>query len=83
MRVGLNRKQESFMDLDHRGKHPNSLANLTHDGRPQNWGEGKKKRNLTVTETGWQGVQAIAKEMNLSISELLEKIGRGEFKISP
>ena len=37
------------------GHHPHSQANLTyHEGRPLAFGAQKKKRNLTVTEEGWE-----------------------------
>ncbi|MCT7955969.1 hypothetical protein [Laspinema palackyanum] len=62
--------------------HPNSLKNLTyHEGRPQKWGEQKKTRKLTVTETGWEGVVAIAQEQGHSVSELLEMLGRGQLSL--
>ena len=62
--------------------HPNSLENLTHDGRPPAYGEGKKRRYLTVTDTGWNNTAAIAQELGCSVSELLEKIGRHELFVS-
>ena len=62
--------------------HPNSLKNLTcHEGRPQKWGEKKKTRKLTVTETGWEGVVAIAQAQGHSVSELLEMLGRGQLSL--
>lgn len=57
---------------------PKSLENLTHDGRPPKYGEKKKVRRLTVTEEGWQGVSEIASAYDLSVSEILELVGRGE-----
>lgn len=64
------------MNLSNRGQHPNSIANLVHDGRPQSWNEPKKNRNISITETGWTGIQKIAQSMGLSISEVIERIGR-------
>lgn len=66
------------------GLHPNSQANLTyHEGRPQAFGVQKKKRNLTVTEEGWEGLQSILSELDCSsVSEFLEKVGRGQVKVS-
>ncbi|MCT7964355.1 hypothetical protein NG791_27125 [Laspinema sp. D1] len=62
--------------------HPNSLKNLTyHEGRPKKWGEQKKTRKLTVTETGWEGVVEIAQEQGHSVSELLEMLGRGQLSL--
>jgi hypothetical protein len=62
--------------------HPNSLGNLTHEGRPPAFNEAKKRRYLTVTDTGWVNTKAIAKELGCSVSELLEKIGRHELTVS-
>jgi hypothetical protein len=66
------------------GAHPNSQANLTfHDGRPLAFGKQKKKRNLSVTEEGWEGLQPIIEELGCSsVSEFLEKVGRREVKVS-
>lgn len=62
------------------GKHPNTLANLIHEGRPTSeelYGEPKKKRTLTVTESGWQGLVEASKATGCSsVSEFLELIGR-------
>ena len=65
-----------------RGKHPNSLANLTHEGRTKAYDAEKKQRYLSVTEEGWNGVKEIVVEAECkSVSELLEKLGRRELKI--
>ncbi|MBD2773761.1 hypothetical protein [Iningainema tapete] len=66
------------------GQHPNSKANLIyHEGRPQAFGAKKRKRNLTVTEEGWEGLQPIIQEVGCSsVSEFLEKLGRGQLKVS-
>ena len=64
------------------GKHPNSLANLTHEGRPKSYDTEKKQRYLSITEEGWRGVKEIVVEAKCkSVSELLEKLGRKELKI--
>ena len=60
---------------------PESLANLVHDRRPETYDEPKKHRRLTVTTTGWDGVQAIAAEHGISVSELLEKLGRKQLAV--
>lgn len=66
------------------GQHPNSKANLIyHEGRPQAFGTKKLKRNLTVTEEGWERLQMVIKEVGCSsVSEFLEKLGRGQLKVS-
>ncbi len=64
-----------------RGQHQNSLANL----RPQQkiYDEEKKKRTLSVTESGWKGVAEVVEATGCSsVSELLEKLGRGEVRIA-
>lgn len=62
--------------------HPNSLANLQHEGRPLKRGSAKKHRRLSVTEEGWQGCLEISSELGISVSEILESLGRGEFILS-
>ncbi len=68
------------------GKNPNSLANLKlgQGTKPKGFNsEDKKRRYLTVTETGWQGSQMAAQEYGCkSVSEFLEKWGRGEIDLS-
>lgn len=71
---------------DLRGTNPKSLENLIHEGRPSGeevYGEPKKKRTLTVTESGWQGAVKAAKAAGCSsVSEYLEKLGRGQVSTS-
>ena len=68
---------------DGRGKHPNSLDNLTYNGgRPKQYDSHKKTRSITVTEEGWLGFDELAKQHGCSSrSELLEKLGRGIIKL--
>lgn len=68
---------------DGRGKHPNSLENLTYNGgRPTQYDSNKKTRTVTVTEEGWIGFDKLAKQYGCSSkSELLEKLGRGIIKL--
>ena len=62
---------------------PKSLANLMHEGRPPAFDEEKKRRTLTVTESGWEGTMAIAKELGCrGISELIESIGRNQLLVN-
>lgn len=61
-----------------RGTHPKSLANLTREGRTAVYGENKKNRKLSVTPTGWEGLQALADAFGCpSVSDFVEQIGRG------
>jgi hypothetical protein len=64
------------------GQHPNSQVNLQLRGRTPDYGENKKQRYLSVTEEGWEGIRGVAVAANCaSISDLIEKLGRGELKI--
>ena len=70
------------------GENPNSLAALDKhrysDGRPRIYGTPKKQRYLSVTEEGWEGVQQLAREAGCnSVSDLLEKLGRGQINELP
>jgi hypothetical protein len=61
---------------------PNSLKNLIHQGRPLAVGEKKKERTVTVSQTGWEGTQAILQSLGCSsVSELLEKLGRKQLTV--
>jgi hypothetical protein len=66
-----------------RGTHPNSLQNLTHQGRPLDYDEPKKTRRLSVTETGWDSAQKLIRSMGMSVSEFLEQLGRGNVLVMP
>ncbi len=59
-----------------------SLTNLIHQGRPLAVGERKKERTVTVSQTGWEGTQAILQSLGCSsVSELLEKLGRKQLTV--
>lgn len=61
---------------------PKSLENLIHEGRPPAFDEDKKRRTLTVTESGWEGAMAVAKSLECrGISEMIELIGRGQLSV--
>ena len=61
-----------------RGNNPNSLANLNREGRPLKRGTTKKHRRLSVTEEGWIGCKELADELGMSVSEIIESLGRKE-----
>ncbi|MEM9805793.1 MAG: hypothetical protein AAF959_10980 [Cyanobacteria bacterium P01_D01_bin.56] len=64
--------------------HPKSLENLNREGRPTVHSEKKKTHNISVTETGWQGIQERAREYGCnSVSEFVEKVGRMELNSFP
>ena len=63
--------------------HPNSLANLEFkNGSEPRYSEPKKRRHITVTNSGWDNAKSNLKaELNLSVSETVELIGRGKLKV--
>ena len=62
--------------------HPNSLANLSRKGSKSDRDELKRKRNIGVTNTAWEALKQLAKELGIkSVSELNEKLGRRELLI--
>lgn len=73
-------KQKGFKP----GEHPNSQANLTyHGGRPKAYSGDKKQRYLSITEEGWEGAQSAARVAGCSsLSDLIEKIGRGQLQLT-
>jgi hypothetical protein len=60
---------------------PKSLENLTHEGRPTTHGEKKVTHNISVTPTGWSGVLNVAHAFGVSVSELIEQVGRQKLKV--
>jgi hypothetical protein len=63
------------------GENPASLENL--QPREPMYGEVKKRREIMVTATGWDGLKALAASMDLSVSELAERLGRGTIPLEP
>lgn len=65
-----------------RAINPRSLENLKHEGRPPAFEEKKKRRTLTVTDSGWDGTMTVAKTLGCrGVSELIELIGRGQLQV--
>lgn len=52
-------------------------------GEPEIWDELKKRYSMTLTPTAVKGLDALAKSMNLSRSEFIERIGRGIIPLHP
>jgi hypothetical protein len=51
-------------------------------GIPADWDEIKSPRNITITPTAWEGLEALAIEHGYkSKSDLIEAIGRRKLKI--
>ena len=63
------------------GEHPHSQGNL--QPRETIYGEAKKRREVMVTAAGWDGFKALATKMELSASELVERLGRGTIPVDP
>ena len=61
------------------GENPASLGNL--QPRETLYDEPKKRREVMVTQDGWDGFKAKAKDLGLSASELVERIGRGAIAV--
>lgn len=61
--------------------HPKSLLNLK-PGSDTSYKEPKRQRSITVTDTGWLAIKEKARqELGLSVSEVVELLGRGKFKL--
>lgn len=46
-------------------------------------GENKNPVNISLTQTGINGIESLAKGFGMTRSELIERIGRGELTVSP
>ena len=69
------------MPRTNNGRNPKSLANL--GPRPLKYGEPKRKHVCSLTDTGWTGLQTLASALGFSsVTELLERLGRGEYTLS-
>ena len=64
--------------------HPNSLANLkpNRKGSKPKYETAKVRRSLTITEVGWKGFKDLADRLEMSASELVEQLGRGNINLS-
>lgn len=50
---------------------------------PKTYSEKKEKRmSLSLTPTGYEGFAAVAQELGLSMSELIERIGRRQISLN-
>ena len=62
---------------------PKSLQNLEARGRTPDWDEPKRRRYLSVTNTGFNGALKLARSLGCnSVSDLLEEIGRRNLVIA-
>ena len=53
----------------------------TSKGQPIFYNENKKRVNLTLTPTASEGLEKFAQALNLSVSEFIERIGRGFYPV--
>lgn len=49
---------------------------------PGSWGENKLRRTINLTDTAWNLLQEEADRLDISKSELLERIARGEHQLN-
>lgn len=67
-----------------RKMNPKSLENLKKGqspGRKTIYSKSKSRHGVTLTDDAWAGVQAIADRWGVSVSELLERIGRDQLAV--
>ena len=57
------------------GNHPRSRKNLR--PRKPTYGQNKVRKDVYVTPDGWNGLKEVAEKHEVSVSELVERIGRG------
>jgi hypothetical protein len=79
--VNVNPGAETISAKYGRGQNPSSLQNLQPGRVNRRYESPKKQRTVTVTEDGWAGIKSIAEAMDMSISEVIEQIGRGMLKV--
>jgi len=64
------------------GKHPNSLQNLKLGGNKLRYEQPKKRRNISLTDEGWDKCRQLSKQnFGLSVSEFMEQLGRGDIDL--
>lgn len=67
-----------------RKMNPKSLKNLKmgqSPGRKTIYSQSKSRHGVTLTDDAWVGVQAIAVRLGVSVSEMLERIGRNQLAV--
>lgn len=67
-----------------RKMNPKSLENLRmgqSPGRKPVYTQSKSRHGVTLTSEAWAGVQALALRLGVSVSELLERIGRNQLAV--
>jgi predicted DNA-binding ribbon-helix-helix protein len=64
-----------------RGSSPKSQANLSKGRRPPKWGEVKELRDIEIAVGAWENLKKLAHIRGVSLSEFLELIGRGHYRL--
>ena len=64
-----------------KGYNPKSIENLRPDAHKPEYGEKKRSRGIALTDTGTEGLKALARQRSLSLAEFLERIGRGQIRV--
>lgn len=54
----------------------------TSKGQPIFYSEKKQRANFTLTPTAIEGLEKFAQQLNLSVSEFIERIGRGTIPVA-
>ncbi|KOP23409.1 hypothetical protein AMR41_26305 [Hapalosiphon sp. MRB220] len=63
-----------------KGVNSRSLENLQPGGQPR-YDQPKRARNVSTTDTAWMGLKELAYDREISLAELLERLGRGIIKL--
>jgi predicted RNA polymerase sigma factor len=67
-----------------RKMNPKSLKNLRmgqFPGRKTIYSQSKSRHGVTLTDDAWAGIQAVSDRLGVSVSELLERIGRNQLVV--
>jgi hypothetical protein len=65
-----------------RGRSPNSLKNLNRKGTKPLHGKKKQPTTIALTPEGNKGARKLARSRGMSLSELIERLGRGELSLA-
>jgi hypothetical protein len=63
-------------------KKPSCKGRKSMRGQPEIYDEIKKIASFSITPTAHQGLKQLSSQLNISGSELLERIGRGVFTLA-
>ena len=63
-------------------KKPSCKGRKSMRGQPEIYDECKKNASFSLTSTAIKGLEQLSSQLNISRSELIERIGRGVFTIA-